>query len=246
MKIAAIYDIHGNLPALEAVIEDINQSQVDQIIAGGDVVLGPMSCECLELLLELNTPVQFIKGNCEVAVLDELSGGFKGKLPENVLEDIRWTAQQILPEHREQMKSWPMTINLEIEGLGSVLFCHATPENENENFTKLTPEEKLFSVFSNVKENIVVCGHTHMQFDRTIGNTRVLNAGSVGMPFGKPGAYWLMLDSEIKFRYVKYDIDKAMSRIKNTDYPHALQFAESNVKNPPSEETMLKILSGSN
>ncbi|MEQ8364016.1 MAG: metallophosphoesterase family protein [Cyclobacteriaceae bacterium] len=246
MKIAAIYDIHGNLPALEAVIEDINQSQVDQIIAGGDVVLGPMSCECLELLLELNTPVQFIKGNCEVAVLDELSGGFKGKLPENVLEDIRWTAQQILPEHREQMKSWPMTINLEIEGLGNVLFCHATPENENDNFTKLTPEKKLLPLFSNIKEDIVVCGHTHMQFDRTIGKTRVLNAGSVGMPFGKPGAYWLQLDSEVKFRHLEYDINKAVERIKNTDYPHALQFAESNVKNPPSEETMLKILSGSN
>ncbi|MFZ1807147.1 MAG: metallophosphoesterase family protein, partial [Cyclobacteriaceae bacterium] len=221
MKIAAIYDIHGNLPALEAVLIDIKRLDVDQIVVGGDVVLGPMSCECLDKLLSIEIPVQFIKGNCEVAVLAEMSGGFKGKLPESVLEDIRWTAQQLLPRHEEEMKKWPMTISFEMEGLGSVLFCHATPDNENDNFTKLTHEEMLLPVFNKVKEDIVVCGHTHMQFDRTIGKTRVLNAGSVGMPFGKPGAYWLLLHTLVEFCFVDYDIEKAVDQIKKTEYPHS-------------------------
>ena len=245
MRIAAIYDIHGNQPALEAVLQDIYRSDVDQIIVGGDVVLGPMSRECLDMLLAVELPVQFIKGNCEVAVLKELSGGFKGKLPESVLEDIRWTARQLHPSHEEVMKNWPMTISLKMEQLGEILFCHATPENENDKFTSITPEEILLPVFSKVEEDIVVCGHTHMQFDRAIGKTRVLNAGSVGMPFGKPGAYWLQLDSNVTFHRVEYDIEKAVEWIKNTAYPHASEFAESNVKNPPSEEVMLKALSGS-
>lgn len=246
MKIAAIYDIHGNLPALEAVLEDISLSDVDHIVVGGDVVLGPMSRECMDALLTIKQPIQFIKGNCEVAVLEEMNGGFKGKLPASVIEDITWTAQQLLPEHKEAIKEWPMTISLKLEGIGAVLFCHATPENENDNFTKNTPEDKLLSKFSNVTEEVVICGHTHMQFDRTIGKVRVVNAGSVGMPFGKPGAYWLSLGSKIEFHHVEYDFDQAADRIRSTEYPHAKEFAESNVKNPPSEEMMLKVFSGSN
>lgn len=243
MKIAAIYDIHGNLPALEAVLGDIGRLAVDQIIVGGDVILGPMSRECMDKLLSIEIPIQFIKGNCEVALLQKLKGGFEGKLPASVVEDIYWTAQQLLPVHIEEMEKWAMTINLDIEGLGKVLFCHATPENENDNFTRITPEEILLPIFNSVYADVVVCGHTHMQFDRTVGDTRVVNAGSVGMPFGKPGAYWLLLDSEVAFRYVSYDFDAAVDRIKNTKYPHRHQFAEQNVKNPPSEETMLKIFS---
>lgn len=245
MRVAAIYDIHGNLPALEVVLKEINRSDTDQIVVGGDVVLGPMSSECLDKLLETEIPTHFIKGNCEVAVLEEMNNGFKGTLPPNVVEDIRWTANQLLPKHREEMMKWPMTITLEIEDLGKVLFCHATPRNENENFTKLTSEEILFPIFKNIDADIVVCGHTHMQFDRCIGTTRVLNAGSVGMPFGKPGAYWLLLNSEVDFRYVKYNINNAVNRIKNTNYPHANEFAENSVKTPPSEESMLNVFSGS-
>jgi hypothetical protein len=79
-----------------------------------------------------------------------------------------------------------------------------------------------------------------MQFDRTIGETRVVNAGSVGMPFGAPGAYWLLLGPGVELRHTPYDLAKAAGRIRATQYPQAEAFAERNVLEPPSEEKMLE------
>lgn len=241
MKVAALYDIHGNLPALEAVLKEVEHLNVNQIVVGGDVVLGPMSKDCLDLLLKLRIQTHFIYGNCEVAVLNEMDQKPLAKLPESVLEDIRWTASQHTMEHRQIISRWPKTLQLTIGGLGSVLFCHGTPQNENENFTRLTPEDRLIPVFEKVEANYIVCGHTHMQFDRMIGSKRVINAGSVGMPFGNPGAYWLLLDEKVELRYTLYNLDSAMERILNTNYPHAEEFAHRNVVNPPTEETMLEV-----
>ena len=113
------------------------------------------------------------------------------EVPEQFRESIRWNAQQLRPEDEQLLASWPETVRVQIRGLGEVLFCHATPRNDFEIFTRLTPEEDLLPIFEGLDVPVVVCGHTHMQFDRTIGTTRVVNAGSVGMPFAAPGAYWL-------------------------------------------------------
>lgn len=241
MQVAALYDIHGNLPALEAVLQEVGQSEVGRIVAGGDVVLGPMSRQCLDRLLEIDLPVHFIQGNCEAAVLAQMANAPEQRLPENVLEDIRWTADQLLPEHQELMAQWPGTITLEIEEVGKVLFCHATPSSLTENFTRLTPEDKFLPIFEGLDADVVVCGHTHMQFDRRFGKFRVINAGSVGMPFGKPGAYWLSLGPNIEFHRTAYDLNHAVGLILKTDYPHAKEFAENHVLHPPSEEAMLEI-----
>jgi len=179
--VAAIYDIHGNLPALEAVLEEIQESSVDQILVGGDIVPGPMPRETLDRLLNVDVPIQFIYGNGEVAVLTEMAGK-EPQAPTQFRDVIRWNAQQ-LADYKQVLASWPKTIRLEIPNLGAVLFCHATPQNENDVFTKLTPEERLLTIFREVNASVVVCGHTHMQFDRMIGKVRVVNAGSVGMPF---------------------------------------------------------------
>jgi diadenosine tetraphosphatase ApaH/serine/threonine PP2A family protein phosphatase len=122
-----------------------------------------------------------------------------------------------------------------------VTFCHATPRNDTEIFSRETPDEKLIPIFDTIGASVVVCGHTHMQFDRIIGSTRVVNAGSVGMPFGKPGAYWLLLDNGLKLKRTDYDLEKAAQRIRGTDYPQAEQFAAGNVLDPPSEETILAV-----
>ena len=89
------------------------------------------------------------------------------------------------------LASWPRTLRLDVDGLGGVLFCHGTPRSETEIFTRLTPEERLVPLFDGLQVSVAVCGHTHMQFDRQIGPTRVVNAGSVGMPFGTTGACWV-------------------------------------------------------
>ena len=99
---------------------------------------------------------------------------------------MRWVATQLGPDEEALLAGWPETLRLG-SGSGDVLFCHATPRNDTEIFTRLTPEDRLLPLFERLGVPLVVCGHTHMQFDRTIGTTRVLNAGSVGMPFGEPG-----------------------------------------------------------
>jgi Icc-related predicted phosphoesterase len=241
LRIAAIYDVHGNLPALEAVLQEIRTIGVDLIVSGGDVIPGPMPVETLACLLDLDTPVQFIQGNGEVAVLAELAGTGASTLPEQAREVVRWTAQQLSPEHERVFASWPKTLRVALPGLGELLFCHATPRNENECFTRLTLEERLLPIFEGLNVVMVVCGHTHMQFDRMVGETRVVNAGSVGMPFGKPGADWLLLGPEVQLRHTTYDLTPAAERIRNTKYPQSQDFVARNMLQPPSEEEMLKL-----
>jgi len=255
MRVAALYDIHGNLPALEAVLQDIRQANVGnvgQIVVGGDVVPGPMPRETLTRLLDLDLPTHFIYGNGELAILAQIAGARTGSVtywgttsgarpPENIVETYRWTAAQLQSEFESVLARWPKTLQLEIDGLGQVLFCHSTPRSETEVFTRLTAEGRLLPLFEPLQVSMLVCGHTHMQFDRMIGGTRVVNAGSVGMPFGEPGAYWLLLGPDVRLRRTLYDSPQAAERIRATEYPQAEEFAAQSVLTPPSEEKMLEV-----
>lgn len=243
MRVAAIYDIHGNLPALEAVLDDIRKARVDRIVVGGDVVPGPMPRECLTTLLALRVPVDFIHGNGEGAVLDALAGRPMPKVPERYHGMMRWVAREIGPERGRALGTWPMTLRLTVPGLGGVLFCHATPRDDNEIFTRRTAEERLGPVFEGLDAAVVVCGHTHMQDDRMVGRLRVVNAGSVGMPFGEPGAYWLLLGPDVQLQRTQFDLAQAAARIRATAYPGAEDFAKNNVLRPPSEQAMLDAFS---
>ena len=240
MRVAAIYDVHGNLPALEAVLDDVRSAAVDHVVVGGDVFPGPMPREALARLRDLDIPVQFIRGNGDRVVLAQMGGTEPSEVPEPFREVVRWVAQQLDPEDERLVASWPATLRVEIPGLGEVLFCHATPRSDTEIFTRLTPEDRLLPLFQGLGVSLVVCGHTHMQFDRTIGRVRVVNAGSVGMPFGEPGAYWLLLGPDVQLRRTYYDLTKAAERIRDTSYPQAHDFAAHNVLQPQSEATMLE------
>ena len=212
MRIAALYDIHANVPALEAVLEDVHRADIDQVLVGGDVVPGPMPREALALLMSLDIPVQFIHGNGELAVLAQIGatdpaavtywGTTSGEpLPEPLRGVLRWTADQIWPDYEDVLRSWPKTRRLHVTGLGDILFCHGTPRSETECFTRLTPEEHLAPAFEGTDAAVVICGHTHMQFDRIISGIRVVNAGSVGMPFGRTGADWALLGPDVQLRH---------------------------------------------
>ncbi|HLX06909.1 MAG TPA: metallophosphoesterase family protein [Thermoanaerobaculia bacterium] len=239
MRVAAIYDIHANLPALAAVLREIRQAGVEQVVVGGDVLPGPMPRETLTCLLDLDLPVRFIQGNGDREVLARMRGAESATLPAAARTAIRWTAAQLPAGYERVLASWPETCRVEIRGLGEVLFCHATPRNDSEIFTRLTPEERVLPAFAGVDVPLAVCGHTHMQFDRRIGAVRVLNAGSVGMPFGEPGAYWLLLGPAVEPRHTLYDLAAAAERIRATAYPQAAEFAAGNVLRPPGEEAML-------
>lgn len=243
MSVAAIYDIHGNLPALEAVIRDIRGSDIDQIVVGGDILPGPMPLETLECLLDLEIPVEFILGNCEIDILTHWSGHKMTRVPESVQRIMLWSAEQLHAKYAELLAAWPKSIRMEISGIGSVMFCHATPRDDNEIFTSATAEDRILPIFEGLGVDLVVCGHTHMQFDRMVGKTRVINAGSVGMPFGEPGAYWLLLGSDIELRRTDYDLESAADLIRNTKYPNADDFAAKHVLNPPLAESMIELFS---
>ncbi len=243
MRVAALYDIHANFPALEAVLDDVRHAKVDQIVMGGDVLPGPMPSETIACLLDLDIPVQFIQGNGDREVLAAMHGGETKTLPEQALESIRWNAQQLSLEHLRVIAGWPQTLRMNLPRFGEVLFCHATPRSDTEIFTRLTPTDRLVPIFATVAARIVVCGHTHMQFDRMIGSTRVLNAGSVGMPFAEPGAYWLLFDTDIELRRTHYDLAAGASRIRASHYPQAQHFAARHVLQPPSEAEMLAAFS---
>jgi predicted phosphodiesterase len=244
MRVAALYDIHGNLPALEAVLREMRQAAVDQLVVGGDVLPGPMPRESLAYLLALGCPVQFLLGNGDREVLAQMLGtetDWYRTAPEAWREPVHWTARQLQSEHGRLLAGWPGTRHLEIPGLGGVLFCHATPRSDTECFTRLTPEDRLVPLFEGLNVSLVVCGHTHMQFDRRVGAARVVNAGSVGMPFGEPGAYWLLLGPGVQLRHTPYDPAEAAERIRATTYPGAEQFAAQNFVRPPSEAEMLEV-----
>ena len=251
MRVAAVYDIHGNLPALEAVLRELRDEKVDRLIVGGDVIPGPLPRECLEALLTSEIPAQLIQGNGELAVLAQIDarqtgrveywGTVSGKpLPEAVQEVLRWSAEQIHPDYTSLIHDWPKTLRLRIDALGDVLFCHGTPRSEVECFTRLTPEEPLRPLFEELGTSLVVCGHTHMQFERMIGSVRVVNAGSIGMPFGRAGADWLLLGPDVQLRHTTYDLAKAADFIRHSSYPQAAPFAETSILHPPSEESMLE------
>jgi predicted phosphodiesterase len=252
MRVAAFYDIHSNLPALEAVLQDVREAEVDQIVIGGDVLPGPMPRETLKLLLELDRPVHFIHGNGELAVLAQIAAQKTGivtywgttsgnPLPEPLQEVYRWTAQQIQPEFDSVIASWPKTLRLAVDGLGDVLFCHGTPRSETEIFTRLTPADRLVPFFDGLNAAVVVCGHTHMQFDRMIGRTRVVNAGSIGEPFGKPGAFWALLGPDVELRYTSYDLTQAAERILAVPHHPQAQEAARDILHPPAEQEMLEV-----
>jgi predicted phosphodiesterase len=207
VRVAALYDVHGNLPALEAVLVEIEREGVDEVVAGGDVVWGPQQAECVTRLRAAGA--HFLAGNCERIVLAPQS------------DTDRWCRAQLGDADRAFVGSWPATFELAVQGLGRVLFCHATPGDDEEIVTRITPNAAVVDAFRGVEADVVVCGHTHVQFDRRpAGAPRVVNAGSVGMPCeGASGAYWALLGPEVELRRTAYDIDDAVARLRSTGFP---------------------------
>jgi putative phosphoesterase len=243
MRVAALYDIHGNLPALEAVLEEIQSERIDRIVVGGDVLPGPMPGECLDRLRQLALPVDYIIGNGDRETVAARRGEMSSIIPPYFRESMHWNAAQLSDAEARDIAGWPLTRQLRISGLGNVLFCHATPRNDLEIFTRDTDAAKLSPIFELPGVDVVVCGHTHMQFDRRVGRVRVINAGSVGMPFQAPGAYWLLLDEHCSLRKTDYDLGAAAARIRATSYPLAEDFAAKNVLCAPDESSMIEAFS---
>jgi predicted phosphodiesterase len=209
VRVAALYDIHGNLPALEAVLAEVEQEGVDLIVGGGDVVTGPFSAEVFDRLTSL-PDVWFVHGNTERLVIEGSDEyGQDWSVERRRLGDARLTP----------LASWPLAVELEIEGVGRALFCHAIPTADEPIFTRITPDDEVIDLIGDVETDLVVCGHTHVQFDRRLPNgLRIVNAGSVGLPYeGRRGAFWALLGPDVALRRTEYDVEAAAVAIRSTD-----------------------------
>lgn len=234
MRVAALYDIHGNLPALEAVLAEPDVAAADVVVIGGDALEGPMPVETLALLESLGERVRWLRGNTEREVLERRDAD----PGEGGVWDRRatWVAAQLTPDQLARIAAWPATVAVEVDGLGPTRFCHATPRDDHEIFTAITPAEAVEPMLA-AAEPTVVCGHTHVQFDRAIGDRRVVNAGSVGFPYEDlPGARWCLLGPGVELRRTAYDMEAAAARIGESDMPGSAEFARETLEPATAEE----------
>ena len=194
-SVAVLCDIHGNLPALDAVLAELAADPPDAVVIGGDVVAGPCPRDVLERLDDLPWPLHWVRGNADRCVV----AAFDGAIPEAEREEPMWivdawTAERLSRAERDRLAALPPLARLEVDGLGPVLFCHGTPRSDEERVTAVTPEPRLARILDGVAEVLVVGGHTHRQFDLRAGGRRMLNAGAVGRPYEHDtDAYWLRL-----------------------------------------------------
>jgi predicted phosphodiesterase len=207
VNVLALYDIHGNIDALEAVLADPDAADADVIVVGGDAVPGPFARETLARLAPLGA--RWIRGNGEREVSEALDA------PEPVPGDMaavtaKLTAGELGREVAERLGGLPLAV--EVDG---VLYCHATPRRDDEMVTRISTPERWAEVLSTTTATVVVAGHTHQQDDRRVAGVRFINAGSVGLPYeGDGAARWLWVaDGVPELRRTAYDHRAAGERM---------------------------------
>ena len=212
MRVAALYDVHGMVQALDGVLAEPDVASADSIVIGGDVAAGPFPREALERLRSLGERAIWVRGNAD----RELNG---------------WAREQLSDDEAAFLRDLP-----EGQALGHALFCHATPRSDEEILTEISPEADWLDTFAGVDAGLVVAGHTHMQLDRMVGDVRFVNAGSVGMPYEDEVAAFGMLISndEVEFRKTPFDVERAANEIGASAWPGAKEFVAENLLVAPS------------
>jgi predicted phosphodiesterase len=229
VKVAALYDVHGNLPALEAVLAEPDVQAAGRIVVGGDLVLGPFPTETFDLLLGLGFHAALIRGNCERLLAEPQDDSLWGRR-------TTWVAERLGQEPIDRLLALPSSVTVDVDGHGQVLFCHASPRSDDEILTAQTPATLMREAAAGTHEPTIVVGHTHVQFDRDVGGRRYVNAGSVGLAYeGLAGAYWALLGEEVELRRTAYDVHAAAERILATGFPEARELVET-LTHPPSAD----------
>lgn len=225
MRVAALSDVHGNLPALEAVLADVEREDVAAIVVAGDCVSGPWPAEVFDRLEAVGARI--VRGNADR--LEEVKG-FDS-------DQGAWDEERLGADRLATVAGWPLTLALEVDGLGTVLVCHSTPVSDEPIYTQLTPDEELIAMLGPVDADVLLCGHTHMQYERELSSgLRVVNPGSVGMPYeGRHGAFWALLGPGVEFRDSAYDVEKTVSAIRALGAPAPEERLELLV-DPPAPE----------
>jgi len=205
-------------------------------VCGGDVAWGPMPAQTIERLRGLGNLVRFVMGNTDREMVAAYDGGATtGEAPGLVERWTDWSAHQLSRSQRDFLAGFQWRCSVQIDGLGQTLFCHGSPRSDSEIITALTRTDRLAPMLADVAEDVVVCGHTHVQFDRHCLGRRIVNAGSVGLPYqGEPGAYWLLLGPDVDFRRTNYDVAAAVRTMSANAFPHIEELLKESLLEPVS------------
>jgi diadenosine tetraphosphatase ApaH/serine/threonine PP2A family protein phosphatase len=214
LRVAALYDVHANTPALRAVLDAARD--VDVYVFGGDLLYGAWPRETLELARSFGDRAQFILGNWERYLLEGRD---------------EWTAQYV---PADAVRDWPPTLTID-----GVLYCHATPASD-EGIVLPQWDGSDWSAFT---QPFVVCGHTHVQFDLTRAATRIVNPGSVGLPTVRATAWWALITDgrDVELRTTEYDTASTARAMRETGFPE-LEFADF-VSDPVPVERIVELVS---
>ncbi len=179
MRVGLISDIHGNRLALDAVLRELEQEGVDEIVCLGDVVVGPQPAETLARIRDLGCPV--VMGNWDAAFLGAMPEP-KDEVGKKLVEIGEWWAKFLSPADREFMQSFVPRYDLQLDGLQAVCF-HGSPHSYDDWIFATTPDEELRAMFDGFELPVLVGGHTHLQMIRRFDESVIVNPGSVGLPF---------------------------------------------------------------
>src|SRR6266540_3517197 len=237
MRVAVLADIHGNLPALEAVLDEVEAASVDRIVLNGDIAGGPLPVDTLARLAELGERAVWVHGNGE----REMVAGFDGGSDSAASADNLQLGRLLGRAERDLIADLPMSVTLDVDRLGSVLFCHATPRRDDEMLLVDRPPARYAAALEGVSADVVVLGHTHMPFDRLFDRRRVVNPGAVGMPYGHAGAAWALLGPGVELRRTPYDPAAAAARLAAGPWPRAAWWAETFVLQQASAIEALEV-----
>ncbi|MGK5674947.1 metallophosphoesterase family protein [Micromonospora sp. URMC 106] len=237
-RVAVLSDIHGALPPLEAVLAEPDVTTADLIVLTGDIAAGPQPVEVLDLLAGLGERVCWVRGNADRELVEARAGR---KSPVDV---SNWAAEQLRADHLDRLAALPLTVTLEVAGLGQVLFCHATPRDDEEVVLVDSRTARWAEVLAGVPAEVgtVVCGHTHMPFTRLADRRLVVNPGSIGMPYGGPGAFWALLGPGVQLRRTAFDVDAACARVAaESGFPDAAEWADEYLRSRHSDTDALAV-----
>lgn len=242
-RIAVLSDIHGVLPALEAVLAEPDVQAADQIVLTGDLAGGPQPVETLDLLMKFGDRALWVRGNADRELVALARGEDDG---EDIAPILSWAAGQLRPEQVELLAGLPLTVSMDLPGLGSTVFCHATPRDDQEVVLVDSSLQRWAEILADLDRTVstVVCGHTHMQYVRLAHRRLVVNSGSVGMPYGGAGAYWALIGDGVgvSLRRTPLDLNAVCARVgAESGYPGAAEWADYFVRARASDADALRV-----
>jgi putative phosphoesterase len=222
-QVAVLSDVHGNIPALDAVLAEPDVAGADLVLFCGDLTWGPEPQQTYERITALGDRAVCVRGNADRCAVEVSAGN---RVPGN--PRASWITAQHSAEAVDFLAGLPFSAVVELEVLGPVLFCHGSPRSDQELVTPGTPAGRLADLAAGVDARTLVTGHTHLQFDRTVAGRRSVNPGSVGLPFHDcdPGtAYWALLGPDVELRTTRYDVTAAVDRTRRSGDPAAERIA---------------------